>query len=727
MQNKNRPKWPRVVVIVMLVLALLAGAIVLGLRQAANIKRASHFPPEIYITSPDAGETVPAGSSLLVSASAIGAEPIMIMQFWLDGSLVEQLPNASGGSGTFREQTSITLSEGAHILQVRVVDAAQLVGQSLPITLYGSAELAEAAGLVVVAAEGDNLKDLASRFNTNPNALQALNPGLPAGALAPGTQVQVPNDKTQEASKKPAAAQVIHPQALPTDQAILLPVVVPPNPLAAAWNALLNTRPPQAPSGLYVLPDENTCHMNLYWLDNSSNEDHFRIWMAGLGVPPRVISTVSSSRHQGPVWYQFDIPPAGIYSFWVEAVNGLGAQASEMVWAGIPGTHCQSYTAASLQLEIQEITFFGFYDRLYSYISVEGAPERRFPAQDGEFWFGTLNAERTTIRPLERNVVSIPIPEDGELNLEGISLGWLGDTLNDLGPFSTMLPSTAWDGSQRVIETPNYRIVLSVQPFGSMQAQGTYTFHDLALPAPTNLQERSYNSIFIPTGRLLAWEWQGDEKDITGFTIFLNGKPYKNAQPNQRQVFYLPERQCGGKQVFQVSVNTDHGQSERSVPLELDLPPCPILAEVQFVSFYPSITTDSMLGKCDQIETYYEFWVSGATEARKKVWGKSFFFPVTCQNTYTFDDVIYGFTRRRGMDRMLVPIDPTDPVLVIGLFAWDYDWGSQDDPFIMIKKTIDKPIQDWVGYEEEFRISSNCDAGYTQSIIRVRGLQGEGP
>ena len=259
------------------------------------------------------------------------------------------------------------------------------------------------------------------------------------------------------------------------------------------------------------------------------------------------------------------------------------------------------------------------------------------------------------------------------------------------------------------------------------QAQGMYTFFELTLRAPNNLQERPYNSIFLPTARLLIWEWQGEEKEITGFTVFLNGKPFKNAQPNQRQVFYLPEQQCGDKQVFQVAANTDHGQSELSVPLQIDLPPCPVLAEVQFVSFSTAYTNDSMRGKCDQIETYYQFWVSGATEVRQKVWGKPFFFPVTCNKTYSVDDVIYGYTKRRGMDRIVVPIDPADPMLVIGLFAWDYDWGSQDDPFIIIKKTIDQPIQDWVGYEEELSLSSYCEVGFTQALIRVRGLQGEGP
>lgn len=725
MKSAKQPKRLFVAGAVMILIFLFGLGIFFTVQQVNSSKRAGNMPPNVYIHSPEPGETVPADSMISVSASAVGTSMISELQFWLDGQLVDKASNSTNSGGTYSDQIIIMVSDGAHALMVRAVDRNGLIGQSPPIPLYGSAELADSAGLLVNAAQNETLEEIARQFNTNAETLNALNPNLPRGGLPAGTEVIIPVTRVNEPETQPPAAQVMNPEPIHTSGATFLPAIPPPNPIADAWSALTSTALPQAPSGLRALPDRKNCLLNLYWRDNSTTEDYFRVWMAGMGIPPRVISEVKSSVHLGPVWYQFTIPPAGIYSFWVEAVNGLGDQPSETVWAGIPATQCAGYTAANLLLEIKEITFYGFYDRLYSYISVEGAPERRFPAHDGEFWFGTLNAERTAIRPFERNIISIPIPEDGVLTLEGKSMAWLGGTLNDLGPFSTWLPASAWDGSDQLIETAYYRIVYSVRPFGSMEARGTYTFHDNNLPMPFNLKDR--NDQFNSPGRFLTWEWLGDERKITGFTVFLNGKPIKTALPIQRQIFYLPPSSCGEQQRFQVAVNTDHGQSLNSNPLIIPLPPCPVLAEIQYVTMDIGLTNDSLRGKCDTLETYYEFWASGATEVRKRIWGKPFFFPVNCSTRYTFDDIVYGYTKQRGMDRILVPIDPNNPVLVFGLFAADYDWGTADDHLVMIKKQINKPIEDWPGYEEEFVFSQYLEAGSTSTVIRVKGLPGANP
>ena len=728
MKSVKRPKGFLIGGVAIILIFLLGLGTFFAVQQVSSSKRAGNMPPSVYIHSPEPGETVPADSMISVSASAVGTTMISELQFWLDGGMVDKAQNTTNSAGTFFGQVILSVSDGPHALMVRAVDRYGLVGQSPPFPLYGSAELADSAGLMVNAAQNDTLEEIAGRFDTNAENLNVLNPNLPQGGLPAGTEIIIPVTKVNEPEPQPPTTQVIQPEPIQTSGAVFLPAIPPSNPIADAWSTLTATALPQAPSGLTALADRKNCLLNIYWLDNSTTEKYFRVWMAGLGIPPRVVSEVKSSDHLGPVWYQFAIPPAGIYSFWVEAVNELGDQPSETVWVGIPATQCAQYTAANLLLEIKEITFYGFYDRLYSYLSVEGAPERRFPAHDGEFWFGTLNAERTTIRPLERNIISIPIPEDGALTLDGKSMAWLGGTLHDLGPFSTWLPANAWDGSDQVIEAANYRIVYSVQPFGSMEARGTYTFHELNLPMPFNLKDKPHNALIPPAvGRVLSWEWLGDERKITGFTVYLNGKPIKTTRPNQRQIYYLPPSNCGDQQRLQVAVNTNHGQSLSSNPLIIPLPPCPVLAEIQFISMDTGITNDSFSGKCDTIETYYEFWASGATDARKKAWGKPFFFPVKCNSHYTFDDIVYGFTKKRGSDRIMVPIDPNNPVLVFGLFAADYDWGSADDHLVMIKKQINKAIGDWPGYEEEFYFSQYLEAGSTGTVIRVKGLQGASP
>lgn len=321
MKSAKRPKGLLVGGAAVILLILFILGITVAIQQVNSSKRGRNMPPSVYINSPEPGETVPADSILSVSASAVGTSIITELQVWLDGGLVGKAPNTTNLSGAFSEQMLLSVSDGAHVLMVRAVDRNGLVGQSPPIPLYGSAELANNAVLVVTAAQNDTLEEIAVRLNTNAEALKALNPNLPPGGLPAGTEVNMPITQVHEPEPQPPAAHIAQPEPIQTSGAVFLPAIPPPNPIADAWSALTAVAPPQAPSGLSALPDRTNCLLNLYWLDNSTTEDYFRVWMTGLGVPPRVISEVKSSDHLGPVWYQFDIPPAGIYSYWVEAVK----------------------------------------------------------------------------------------------------------------------------------------------------------------------------------------------------------------------------------------------------------------------------------------------------------------------------------------------------------------------------------------------------------------------
>jgi hypothetical protein len=162
---------------------------------------------------------------------------------------------------------------------------------------------------------------------------------------------------------------------------------------------------PEAPGGLQASVEN--CQLTLTWGDHSDNEDVFNIWISGLGVPARIIGTAESGDRIGQVWYQVPSPPAGIYSVWVESVNAYGAQPSEPVWIGVAAQQCEHYTAAYLQVEIKGITFSGpSYEHLYTYISVEGTPERRFPVDDSDFFvitsiwgdFFVISTRRTVMK-----------------------------------------------------------------------------------------------------------------------------------------------------------------------------------------------------------------------------------------------------------------------------------------------------------------------------------------
>lgn len=135
-----------------------------------------------------------------------------------------------------------------------------------------------------------------------------------------------------------------------------------------SWLPIFISNRPKAPTSLHA--GFENCTIRLVWMDNADNETHFNIWMQALGGPPKVIATLKGSSQTGPAGYEFASPWSGIYSFWIEAVNGLGTQSSEIAWVGVTDLSCGPGVATHLNIEIVDMFVSGGYDRVYCYLSV---------------------------------------------------------------------------------------------------------------------------------------------------------------------------------------------------------------------------------------------------------------------------------------------------------------------------------------------------------------------
>ena len=748
MKKKHFNKWLPITAILLVVIALLGFGAYRILDMLGEAKQARFAPPTVLILSPKAGQAYPAGSTVYVSASASGQNEIQKMELRMDGELAGQVFNDAGREGILNGEFEITVTEGGHLVTVKAVDQNGLIGQSIPIPLYGEAGVTSQGMLAYTSMEGDTLESIAEQFGIDIADIRALNPDLGDGELQPGTTVYLPlpNEETPEeeqpaqpgtaaAASGPAGEGEIQTEVEIPNIAMLAklkPAEIP----SGAIRALMQAKPPAAPTGLQASYQD--CKVTLAWNDNSEDEDAFRIWFGGLGQPARVIDTVSSSTHTGPVWYRFNTPPAGIYQFWVEAVNALGAQAGEETWIGIPGTLCEDFTAGYLYFSVEKFETFRDYDDVYCYVSVDGAPEQRFPDGEGLFISNATNplpgspaAGQTVIGAA---TFTIPYPEDDSVDLEGECLAWSGGSLLSLGNFSAALTAGEEEFVDvQFIETPNFKLAVEVRPYGWEQPRtATYTFSDPSVQAPFGLEETDTGrkgNPFWPTDRCLNWGWTGDESSITGFTVFLNGNPFKIAQPHERQVCYSPPYLCGSHLKFEVAANMPNGMTGRSQALEYDLGACPLRAEVQFVSLQTGRTRDTLRGKCDGIETYFDFDVWGATRVQRSLGGKGsktfgWYYPMTCNTNYSFDTIFYALNRQHGLDRFEVQIDPDNPALFIGLFAMEHDGDSGDDPFIMFKTELtDLPVDNWAGYEKTIVDGNVFDSSVTYTI-KVRALTG---
>ena len=510
----NTRRYSRTCLSFILLAVILVVAIAIGffiLRGVSKVKVEGSSAPTVIVNSPFPSESIAVDSFFMANVIATGKNPILRIELWMDGVLLEtQIPPAELGEvTTFYATASILMTEGPHMFFARAVDANGLIGQSIPISVPSKPKLSANTDepIPTQPAEGSAQSD----SETLPPS-QSL--------TAPPSNINSP------APLPPSPPGIVISSVLeykPIDFGSLLPI-------------LLSARP-KAPTSLQA--GYENCTIRLVWTDNATDETYFNIWMQALGGPAKVIATLGSRLQTGEAWYEFAAPTTGFYSFWIEAVNGLGGQSSEIAWVGVTDLTCG--TATQLNIEIVELKVNGGYDRIYCYLSVEGVPEKRIPVGDGQFIPVVGGSGDVSNWTGSGNSLLLPTPLDGEVTMEGKCLGWQGGSGPDnLGVFKTSVPQTQWDGKRMGIMGAGYTLGYKILPSGSENPIGNYGYYDLTLQVPYDLEvevgkssslAEQYNLNQKPT---LRWKWDGNPNDISGFTIFFNGKPFTVVGANER-------------------------------------------------------------------------------------------------------------------------------------------------------------------------------------------------
>lgn len=468
--------------------------------------------------------------------------------------------------------------------------------------------------------------------------------------------------------------------------------------------------------------------------------------MQALGGPPRVIATLEGSSVTGPAWYEFKSPGFGIYSFWVEAVNSLGSQASEIEWVAVNDIECLPALASHLEIEAVSMELIAVnWAKVYCYLSIEDAPEQRIPQDDSQFLdYNGEGSWNISEWAGGKHKLLIPLPSDLEISLEGECFAWLGnDGPNTLGKFQESVPKEGWNGSDRHIQSTQYELVYRIHPFGPEDAQGSFTYLNPTLKRPYNLVvDRSTASDPFKNADLgryptLSWDWDGDEDDITNFTILANGEFFSVVDSDlQERTFTLPST-CGVTYTFQVGANSNEARSLYSDSEKYVQPPCPVMAEVQFLTAFSQSTDDSDCafpdmsscfsytgGSCHDLGIYYEIWATGAEYIVHNYWSSQIpFFPYRCGIEYSFSPHM-GATQ----DSIIVAIDPADPRLTFGTEFKEEDDGP-DDRFGVTYKMLEFKYEEWPNIDMEIPLVALYD-GDTADLtvnVHVRGFHYPGP
>jgi hypothetical protein len=733
-------KWGVVALCCLIALALLV-LCPLGFWYSRQLEQArvEYEPPTVYITEPTSGLSAPAGTDILVAATAVGRTPIIGVELWAADEVVEMVESeVPEGMSSFAASFEFTVSEGPNLLFVRAVNAAGIIGQSTPLTIFGEPLSPGDVVNEVTVEEGQTLKDIATSYEVDPQTIHDLNPDLGGQEPSPGTSVTVPapeREEDDEHAPPPSPGPSAPPAAPPGGSPVPMPPVPPlgalptlpvvpilpggtfvPPPGAiythtvptAPWPVIVGIvpqlvvpvfTPPAAPSGLQGYVED--CMVHLRWNDNAWDELRYDLWMAPLGGSKRLLASLQPAAG-GPVWVKFAAPRTGGVSFWVEAVNGVGKQPSNIVWLEIDPS-CPTTAPDRLQIEVVDMTTGGAFDRAYFYVSFEDTPEVRMPGDDSDFvqvrgGRGDLAAGS----PASRSFV-LPIPGDESLEIAGECWGWAGERLSDLGTFSETYARETWDGTRRPLRGQDCEIGVTVQPLGGEDTRVTYSYRDSTIPPPYNLREqkigqeprrdlypKTWKDWFL--NRKLRWDWTGSQQ-VTGFTIFLNGVEYKSVSgANVRDASVTLPALYDQRIRWQVAADVGEAQSPLSQELAYDLPKSRAYIQVKFDTIHWLYTCDGCCcGDCSTCEAYG--WLSltmGGRQSFKlcagfrdwKGWGRDPY-SVKCGNTYTFAAMCKGgFLSGDFPEVLILPFDKESKNFTVEVRAHirdsDVPWSGSD-------------------------------------------------
>ena len=709
--------------------------------------RARYAAPTVFVTEPAPGLSVPAGSYVSVSATAIGDVPITRAELWVDGVLVgiEECDLSEGVSPLYAH-LDFRLSEGPHLLFVRAVNAAGTIGQSLPVGIVGGQEQEPGQTLLAVTVEeGQSLDDVADSCGTDPATLHDLNPELGGQSPPAGTVIMVPAPPTmtRPAPDAPSVGPTTPPSPgtppvagavpLAPDAPRLIPflpgIVVTGTIRVLPQLVVPVFTPPAAPTDL--LGSVESCMVRLRWSDNAWDELRYEVWMATPGSLPRLIASLQPGAG-GAVWFEFPAPQTGDFSLWVEAVNSLGKQPSNIVSLYV-GAECPSTPPTHLQVELLDMTVHGDEDRSYCYVSLENAPEARLPGDDSAFiqvqaGQGNIAAWAATDRRF-----LVPIPADGSLEITGECWGWARETLRKLGVFSHSTNSGQWTGARLPLAGASYELGYAVtyaEEAGGRGEETTYAFEDPTLPAPYNVRlVWETDAPYHVAKSVLHWSWEGN-RPLTGFLFYWNDESVSYvSSPNARSTeVHLPS--CDTEYHIRVVAVAGEARS-RPGDLRHRTAACTayvevnfnslILSEVNNYTFWNNDPDCAGVGShdpCDDIGIWFDLWVNdqwtGEGNDQTQV-------SATCGN-YDIPK-FYSHGDASGRGTKVVPVSPSHPsVTVKGRFWYRDPWGDRR-LFLSFSDTHTMEMDQWIRFHDwNAGPAMVCQEGvYSQLIYEIQG------
>lgn len=359
-------------------------------------------PPQIFLQLAQ-DESFVAGSPIMAPVSALGYDPFLSAELWVDGVLAGVDAAPSGGVTPFyTEFTWLPVQPGLHQLIARATDT--------------KSNVATSNAVLVVVLPDETLADEIPEGGEEDSTGEGTSGGgavpvvFPAAPAAPPPAPPGSNDPVGESQPW---------QGLPGD-----------------WiNSLTTDSAPNKPG---LIGKEYGCGAYVYIQDLSDNEEGFRVYRQALKAPAWSEVAVLASQNQNE-WIKFtDEGVSGPISYYVTAFNSQGETSSDLVTVLVPyvladvENPCQPKDQSD-DLPILTVTLANLFPKIdveqsYCYQSLGGLLWNRLP-ESGFYTPGEISGVVSQL--LLTDPDGQPLFEHLDLYLE--CWGWSGGELQFLG------------------------------------------------------------------------------------------------------------------------------------------------------------------------------------------------------------------------------------------------------------------------------------------------------
>ncbi len=191
--DKSKKRW-----LIVLGIVLLIGLIILALVLGWLSKRGKAFDsrPLVLIHDPIFNSQFQVGEGVIVHATAREDNGLSKIELWVNDVLIDNLDTEEQiSTNLVLFSTWIPTYEGEQQIIVRAISTDGIPGQSsIQINVIAADEGGTGVHLV---EEGETLETISDKYDSSPDEIEDLNPGIGEGGPVPGDELIVPDDEPE--------------------------------------------------------------------------------------------------------------------------------------------------------------------------------------------------------------------------------------------------------------------------------------------------------------------------------------------------------------------------------------------------------------------------------------------------------------------------------------------------------------------------------------------------